>query len=182
MAIDKDYLNLLTSVVESSIVNLSFRLHGEVLPSKIGSIIASRSKDVIRPPLTNRAGSVKAEGIRGLKPRRKSYGCLRNLRHNVLLPNGDVVLCCMDFGMKHVLGNLLVSDYLSLFSGVEFLKVKGNLKQDYGDILCNRCDGFSYNSILSFRTLFYFLVRLGDVRSLRYLRREAVRYLSFFRK
>jgi len=25
---------------------------------------------------------------------------------NVLLPNGDVVLCCMDYGLDHILGNL----------------------------------------------------------------------------
>jgi hypothetical protein len=30
---------------------------------------------------------------------------------NVLLPNGDVVLCCMDFGLRYVLGNLLVEEY-----------------------------------------------------------------------
>ena len=30
-----------------------------------------------------------------------------NINHNVLLPDGTVVLCCNDFGMKHVLGNLM---------------------------------------------------------------------------
>jgi hypothetical protein len=34
---------------------------------------------------------------------------------NVLLPNGDVVLCCMDYSIKHKLGNLLVDDYYDLF-------------------------------------------------------------------
>ena len=49
------------------------------------------------------------------------YYCNRALRmnHNVLLPNGDVVLCCMDFGMQHVLGNLKRQSYeeiLKLYS------------------------------------------------------------------
>ena len=39
--------------------------------------------------------------------------------HNVLLPDGRVVLCCMDYGMKHVLGNLFKQDYIDLFSGNE---------------------------------------------------------------
>ena len=37
------------------------------------------------------------------------------LNHNVLLPNGDVVLCCMDYSIKHTIGNLLNDDYEKLF-------------------------------------------------------------------
>ena len=35
--------------------------------------------------------------------------------HNVVLPNGDVVLCCMDYGLKHVIGNILTGKYEDLF-------------------------------------------------------------------
>jgi FkbM family methyltransferase len=38
-------------------------------------------------------------------------GCLEKLYHNVMLPNGDVSLCCMDYGLKHILGNLFEQDY-----------------------------------------------------------------------
>jgi len=31
--------------------------------------------------------------------------------HNVVLPNGDAVLCCMDYGLKHVIGNILTGEY-----------------------------------------------------------------------
>ena len=34
---------------------------------------------------------------------------------NVLLPNGDVVLCCMDYDLKHVIGNLLKQTYAEMF-------------------------------------------------------------------
>jgi hypothetical protein len=34
---------------------------------------------------------------------------------NVLLPNGDVVLCCMDYDLKHVIGNLLKQTYDEMF-------------------------------------------------------------------
>lgn len=37
--------------------------------------------------------------------------CEERLYHNVLLPNGDVSLCCMDYGLKHILGNLFHQDY-----------------------------------------------------------------------
>jgi len=38
-------------------------------------------------------------------------GCLEKLYHNVVLPNGDVSLCCMDYGLKHIIGNLYEQDY-----------------------------------------------------------------------
>ena len=31
--------------------------------------------------------------------------------HNITLPNGDVSLCCMDYGLEHIIGNLLEQDY-----------------------------------------------------------------------
>jgi Iron-sulfur cluster-binding domain len=36
---------------------------------------------------------------------------------NVLLPNGDVVLCCMDYNLKHIIGNLLTQSYEEIFKG-----------------------------------------------------------------
>lgn len=34
--------------------------------------------------------------------------------HNVLFPNGDVYLCCFDYGLEHKIGNLIEDDYESL--------------------------------------------------------------------
>jgi hypothetical protein len=36
---------------------------------------------------------------------------------NVLLPNGDVVLCCMDYDLKHIIGNLLKQTYDEVMQG-----------------------------------------------------------------
>lgn len=60
--------------------------------------------------------------------------------HNVLLPNGDVVLCCMDYSAKHRIGNLLSDDYFSLFSseGMNALREQ-NMKYGQGDSLCKTC-------------------------------------------
>ena len=38
-------------------------------------------------------------------------GCEERVYHNILLPNGDVSLCCMDYGVEEILGNLYESDY-----------------------------------------------------------------------
>lgn len=40
---------------------------------------------------------------------------------NVLLPNGDVVLCCMDYNLTHVLGNLLEQTYEEVMQGKPLL-------------------------------------------------------------
>ena len=41
----------------------------------------------------------------------RTCGCVEHLYHNVLLPNGDVSLCCMDYGLDHIIGNLNTQTY-----------------------------------------------------------------------
>jgi hypothetical protein len=41
----------------------------------------------------------------------RTCGCVEHLYHNVLLPNGDVSLCCMDYGLDHIIGNLFEQSY-----------------------------------------------------------------------
>lgn len=38
-------------------------------------------------------------------------GCDERLYHNIMLPNGDVSLCCMDYGLEEITGNLFKQDY-----------------------------------------------------------------------
>jgi len=40
-----------------------------------------------------------------------SCACDERLYHNVLLPNGDVVLCCMDYNLENILGNLFTQEF-----------------------------------------------------------------------
>jgi hypothetical protein len=60
--------------------------------------------------------------------------------HNVLLPNGDVVLCCCDYSLRHNLGNLLVQDYASLFNGIAYRAVMHGWEDDTVDTICRRCE------------------------------------------
>lgn len=61
--------------------------------------------------------------------------------HNTILPNGDVLLCCMDYGMKHVLGNLFVQNYDDLYLSPELVKVmKENKKEGFSEnVICKSC-------------------------------------------
>ena len=38
-------------------------------------------------------------------------GCDERMYHNVCLPNGDIALCCMDYGLEHIVGNIFESTY-----------------------------------------------------------------------
>ena len=65
-------------------------------------------------------------------------GSGKDADHNILLPDGRVVLCCQDTSMNHVLGNLLTQDYEDLFSSEEYLRVKQGMNGN-GKILCHYC-------------------------------------------
>jgi len=65
---------------------------------------------------------------------------------NVLLPNGDIVLCCMDYGLKHIIGNLLRQDYSDIFKNKELLDVIAiNEEQGFSKCsICKSCDNVRY--------------------------------------
>jgi len=61
---------------------------------------------------------------------------------NVLLPNGDVYLCCMDYNLQHKLGNLHENSYLDLFRSETLRElVVVNQRPDFSKCsLCKSCD------------------------------------------
>ena len=61
---------------------------------------------------------------------------------NVLLPNGDVVLCCMDYNLKHIIGNLLEQTYDEIFQSKPLLDlIAMNEKPEFNKCsICKSCD------------------------------------------
>jgi radical SAM protein with 4Fe4S-binding SPASM domain len=59
----------------------------------------------------------------------------------VLLPNGEVLLCCMDYDKKHVMGNLLEQDYADLQTNPAMKRLlELNALPNYTDeSLCKSC-------------------------------------------
>jgi len=49
----------------------------------------------------------------------------------------------MDYGMQHILGNLISSNYTSIFKGKEFFKLQKGLDDDSINILCRYCENAS---------------------------------------
>ena len=49
-----------------------------------------------------------------------TYGCTyKRMNHGVLLPNGSVSICCNDYGLKTILGNLQFDHLNSLYNKIE---------------------------------------------------------------
>lgn len=113
MQITDAYLLLITALKEANIQN--FR------PISMGFVHKAIRhifpQDLVRTlRMQSRAGNLNKEGVNA-----NYYSCYHEadvtcgrdeyLFNNVLLPNGDVVLCCQDFGLKHILGNIFKDEY-----------------------------------------------------------------------
>ncbi len=134
--VDQAYLELLKRIIASSIP-ARYHFHGQAPHPGIKGVSAK----VHRLLLSSRSGN--AQVNHSTDSQRRNQGgitCARNLRCNVLLPNGDVVLCCNDYGMQHVLGNLMVDDYEALHRSAEFRRIERGLLDSSLEILCRYCD------------------------------------------
>ena len=142
IAVNKNYIAVLKKLLTSDIKNLTAMTMGPLHP-KIKEILVT---DIEQSEMISRAGNVeivKNNFKRKLGPlvcHRGSYADLEDrLDVNVLLPNGDVSLCCNDYGLQNILGNLLKTDYASLFQSDAFKKIREKMKSHDSDIICRNC-------------------------------------------
>jgi hypothetical protein len=152
--ITPEYLSLLKHVTDTisqgtGRKNFGASCHGPVHPAvtdAIGTEVFDEARNQgMSTQMDNRAGHLKFEE----SPRVFLEGPIscqlasRIFNHNVLLPNGDVLLCPMDYGMKHILGNLLTDDYPDLFRSPEIHKLQSATRNGSQDVLCRRCGNAS---------------------------------------
>lgn len=138
LEISDEYLAVLEEIAKSEIKNLSFMTMGD-LPSEVEKKI---NKYVPPSFFHSRAGNIIDKPVvytKKLSGKIHCHKCGPLLRQNVLLPNGDVVLCCMDYGLQHVVGNLLHTDYDSLLRGREYPLLEKGLADDSISILGREC-------------------------------------------
>ena len=57
----------------------------------------------------------------------------------VMMPDGTCVVCCMDWGLKHVMGNLLTRSYDDLFASPAWRALKANAWMWDGSAICRSC-------------------------------------------
>ncbi|RLD45730.1 MAG: hypothetical protein DRJ05_00255 [Bacteroidetes bacterium] len=144
--VDDDFIKIIERLIDSKIeVNWKFHqspngkedVHPKLKPLLIEAGIYN---SLVRAGLKTRAGNVEIEGKAFVeKIKGKIRGC-HLLYTNQLLPNGDVFICCMDWELKYFLGNLLHSDYDSLFQSNTFKEILKGFKDDKSEILCRYCE------------------------------------------
>ena len=91
--------------------------------------------------LINRAGNVESDYVESKHSTGEivCINCGTGMNHNVLLPDGTMVLCCMDYGLDHVLGNLLEESYEEILDSAEAKRIRKEMQRDEVDILCRNC-------------------------------------------
>ena len=136
------YVDLLHEIIEykrdgNSLVT-GYSCHGGIHPD-ILEAIPKNSKLITE--LIDRAGNLDSDYVESKKNRGKMVciNCGDKINHNVLLPDGTVLLCCMDYGMKHVLGNLLEEDYDDIQNSREAKHIREGMAGQTADILCRQC-------------------------------------------
>lgn len=61
----------------------------------------------------------------------------RGMNHNVLLPDGTVLMCCMDYGCTGIFGNLLAQSYDEVLHSPEAERMRATLLG--GESICRHC-------------------------------------------
>jgi hypothetical protein len=122
----KNYLKLMEQIRDSDIAHLRVISMG-VAPESIRNIFPV----IYKAEMYSRAGNLQKE--EKYKPRlismRDLYLSVDNkgdshcispegYNHTVMLPNGDMSICCQDYELKHILGNLLAQEYNDLIPAI----------------------------------------------------------------
>ena len=106
--------------------------------------IDERVKPFLKPRnlitfMHDRAGNVEGRPHTSISPGVKLTCATsgRAMDHNVLLPNGDVITCCMDYGMTGVFGNLFIQEYKDILNSQAARDMRATL--DCGESICRHC-------------------------------------------
>ena len=114
----------------------NYSLHGNVDGRVLPYLKPNRN---IITFMHDRAGNVEGRPHRNVNPSYPLW-CLTSggeMNHNVLLPDGTVIMCCMDYGMTGVFGNLLDQSYDEVLNSENARKMRETLRQ--GESICRHC-------------------------------------------
>jgi len=137
--VDQPYLDRLTYVLDNFKVQIGS--HGRIaLP--VQELLARRGiqfyGNEISGIIHSRAGNVHycSDGYKLGKVYCSSSGL--QLDRNILLPNGDVLLCCMDYSQENILGNLNDTTYEELHRSEVHKDIVTRMLEGKG-VLCRKC-------------------------------------------
>lgn len=138
--ITDEYLKLLKLVNDNIKIDY-YSCHGEVHKALEDIIDKEKYAGIT---LGNRAGNLEVEDFKEISHKGRII-CYHGSEQEVggwipvMFPDGSLVLCCQDYGMKHILGNLITQTWSEICNGDEYKKFKKGLEDESVDILCRKC-------------------------------------------
>ena len=100
--VDRAYVEKVRRITTAGIRNLRYKVFTPIHPM-LHPLMSEVPE--IRWPTMNRANNLTGKNFPSQPISKDKIKCHR-IRNNVLLPNGDVFLCCNDYGLKTLLGKL----------------------------------------------------------------------------
>ena len=145
ITVSEEYSQKLKAITESDISGLGFMTIGSLHP-RVKEVVGNKVNVNVNEVI-NRAGNL--TDYPGMNSQDRLTGiiycdsCGSDFNHNVLLPNGEVIVCCMDYGIKYVIGNLSKVSYNDLLQSATIGEMRAKLIDDRKDIFCRYCHNAS---------------------------------------
>lgn len=139
-----EYLEVLR-IASSSDREKCYVYFGEMYPEIQAIIDAAPGKKTYYTKLHTRAGNL--ELVQLEKPKRQ-MGTIREclwFSRAHLLPNGACCLCCEDWGLQHIVGDLNFQSYEDIFKTPEFAELRSRHQDDSKPLLCRTCTSGYYS-------------------------------------
>lgn len=140
--VNKEYLEILEKFHESFPVNF-YSCHGNVHPDVTNIVDIKKYRDFTPQ---SRAGNLEKDEFETIDWKGK-IACYRAWSSEAwsvtftpeMLPDGTLLFCCQDYGLKHQIGNIIEQSWEEIQNGEEFKKVVSGFRDDTIDTLCRKC-------------------------------------------
>jgi len=133
-----EWINVLKYITTNPMPRQKFHCHGGLHPDLAETedpIYDISLPDVPTIDLISRAGNLlKKYPERPLPPELNPRGKCNKIFQNVLLPDGSLALCCMDYGLDGILGNLLEQTWTEYQQSNKYIDALV-----YGHDICDYC-------------------------------------------
>lgn len=135
------YLNKLRYVLSIKGDNIDFHYHGKDMQSDVKKVVIASPRKAFFVKLISRSGNVNAQLAPPTEKLKGKIRCSRfDMHGHTILPDGRVALCCNDFGLKHILGDIHKDDYKAIRQSKELKNVFQGQDDESIDILCRKCE------------------------------------------
>lgn len=111
------------------------------LPNELEHLIAgSECHESDINSLSDMAGNLKVDWLNPTYHSGYPVKCYRSDVYH-LLPNGDISICCQDWSLDNVFGNLETQSFEEVLKSKKLNEIYTNRSNDDSDCICRRCSG-----------------------------------------